>query len=271
MALRDLRDEAYDQPPHDVGVAQAIFLCTTPRTGSHRLAHALYDLGLGVMLEYFDQGTSEMLAERWSVAGDRQAPGWLDGYWREVLRRRTRNGIVAVSLFGSQLGILKQLVATVERPIFVHLYRLSMVDQIASLLAMYQTKMPYESERIVSSIPDIGEISPRSIRILHLWLALQNRKWRDFLADRPHLATSSEDFFRAPGDILRAILAQTDIAVAPAAIDQAARGVRVSGAYSINAAIKRRLIEDHAASFAALRQDGDDIAPAGKHGARAGD
>lgn len=268
MAHADLRDAAYDQPAQDAGAERVIFLCTTPRTGSHRLARALYELGLGVPLEYFDRGTAELLAARWGVAGDRQSPGWFDRYWREVLRRRTRNGTAAVSLFGSQLAIARRLVATVDRPVLIHLHRRSMVDQIASLLAIYRTKRPYDSDLVIADIPDIGEISPRSIAILHRWLALQNRKWRDFLADRPHLSTASEDFFRDPGKVLRAILAQASIALAPAAVEAAASGVRASRAYSTNADIKRRLIEEHAASFAAIRQAEDPIAPARARPAR---
>jgi hypothetical protein len=253
----DFLDQAYDQAPPGDGARRLLFVCTTPRTGSHRLGRALYDLGLGVQAEYFHPNTLDMLGTRWGVAGDRQSPGWLDAYWQEVLRRRTRGGVVAVSIFGFQLGILKRLIGPDDQPIFVHLYRRSAADQIASLLTLYQTKMPYENNKIMANIPDIGEVSPRAIRILHQWLALQNRKWRGFLADKPHLTTSSEDFFRQPGDILRAILAQGEIAVAPARLDAAAQLVRRSRAYSANAAIKQQLMRDHAATLAALAQDID--------------
>jgi LPS sulfotransferase NodH len=253
----DSLNEAYDQPPHDGGPRRLLFICTTPRTGSHRLARALYDLGLGIPSEYFHTNTLDVLGARWGLAGDRQSPGWLDGYWREVLRRRTRNGVVAVSIFGNQLGILKRVIGSAEQPILIYLYRRSAADQITSLLALYQTKMPYENQKIMANIPDIGEVSPRSIRILHQWLAQQNRKWRAFLADRPHLATSSEEFFAQPAEILRAILSHGQVDVLPSRFDEAAQFVRSSRAYSINAGIKRQFMLDHAASFAALEQDID--------------
>jgi len=248
----DFLGEVYDQVPRDDDARRLLLVCTTPRTGSHRLGRALYDLGLGIPSEYFHPNTIEALAPRWGLAGDRQSHGWLDAYWQEVLRRRTRHGIVAVSFFGTQLGILKRLLAPADRPILIHLYRRSAADQVASLLALYQTKMPYESQRKMANIPDISEISPRSIRILGQWLALQNHKWRGFLADKPHLATSSEDFFDDPAAILRAILAQGEIAVSPSRLEAAAESVSGSRAYSVNAAIKRQLLQDHAAGFAAL-------------------
>jgi LPS sulfotransferase NodH len=242
----------YDQPPQEDGAPRLLLVCTTPRSGSHRLGSALYSLGLGVPSEYFHPNTIAVLCARWGMANDPKAPGWHETYWREVVRRRTRNGILAVSFFGVQLGILKQLIGPADKPVFVHLYRRSMADQVASLLALYQTKMPYEGRATVANIPDISEISPRSIRILGQWLDLQNRKWRGFLADKPHLAVSSEDFFDEPAAILRAILAQGEITVSPSRLEAAAELVRGSRAYPVNAAIKRRLLQDHAAGFAAL-------------------
>jgi hypothetical protein len=251
----DFLGEDYDQAPHSGERRQLLVLCTTPRTGSHRLGRALYDLGLGIQAEYFHLNSVNVLGTRWRIEGDRQSPGWLDAYWQEVLRRRTRNGIAAISIFGSQLGILRRLIRPCDRPIFVHLYRRSAADQVASLLALYQTKMPYENRQVMPNIPDIGEISPRAIRVLDQWLAQQNRKWRGFLADKPHLTSASEDFFEQPAELLGAILARTGIAVSPSRIEAAAQQVRDAGAHAINADIKRRVMADHAASFAALQQD----------------
>lgn len=256
-------DERYDQPPYDGERPQLLVVCATPRTGSHSVGHALYELGLGVQAEYFHPNSFDLLGTRWGLDGDRRSPAWLDAYWREVVRRRTRNGIVAVSVFGFQLGFLKRVIRPNEQPIFLHLYRRSAADQIASLLALYQTKMPYENRLAMPNIPGISEISPRAIRILHQWLAQQNRKWRGFLADKPHLATSSEDFFRDPAEVLRAIVARSGIALSPDLIAAAAQGVRGAGAHSTNAAFKRQLMEEHAESFAALAQDVDSAAASG--------
>jgi LPS sulfotransferase NodH len=253
----DPLDQRHDQLPDAVDAPRLLFLCTTPRTGSHRLGRALYELGLGVPAEYFHPYSLDVLGTRWAIPGDCRAPGWLERYWQEIRRRRARNGIVAASLFGFQLSVLKRLIGPADSPVFIHLYRRSATDQIASLLTLYQTKMPYENQRMLTNIPGIGEISPRAIRILNQWLTQQNRKWRGFLADKPHLSVSSEDFFERPSAILRAILTQGNIAIAPGRVDAAAQLVSRSRAYSTNAAIKRRLIEDHAASFAALARDID--------------
>lgn len=254
MHDRDSLSEVHDQPPHR-GPRRLLIICTTPRTGSHRLAHALRDLGLGIPSEYFHENAINVLGERWKLSGDRQSPGWLDGYWQEVLRRRTRNGIVAVSIFGTQLGILKRLLADAEQPLLIHLYRHSTADQVASLLALYQTKMPYENRQAMPNIPGIAEISPRAILLLGRWIDQQNRKWREFLADKPHFATSSEAFFREPGELLRAIVPGSGVVVSPDDVDAAISRVETSAAHVTNAAIKRRLMEQHAESFAAVRPE----------------
>jgi len=265
-------DERYDQPPHEGERPQLLVICATPRTGSHGVGGALRDLGLGVQAEYFHPNSFDVLGTRWGVSGDRQSPNWLDAYWREVLRRRTRNGVTAISVFGFQIGFLKRVIGPSDRALFVHLYRRSAADQIASLLALYQTKKPYESQQAMPNIPGIGEISPRAIRILGQWIAQQNRKWREFLADKPHLTTSSEDFFREPGELLRAILSRTGIVLPAERVDAVADGIKAAGAHPTNAAMKRRLLEEHAASFAALRPEVDDDAAraAGPAGAPTG-
>ncbi len=204
------------------------------------------------------------------MKGERGSPGWLDAYWREVIRRRTRNGIVVASVFGFQIGFLKRVLRADDQAIFVHLYRRSVADQVASLLALYQTKMPYEEQRPRPNIPGISEISPRAIRILGQWVAQQNRKWRSFLADRPHLTTSSEDFFRDPAQLLRAILARSGIALSEDKVGAALQGVRGAGAYSTNADFKQRILEEHAASFAALGQEMGGASPPGQATRHAG-
>ncbi len=108
-------DEGYDQAPEDGDARQLLFVCTTPRTGSDRVGRALYELGLGVQAEYFHPNSFDVLGTRWGMAGDPRSPGWLAAYWQEVRRRRTRNGVVAVSIFGFQLGI-PQAVDPAGRP-----------------------------------------------------------------------------------------------------------------------------------------------------------
>jgi LPS sulfotransferase NodH len=251
----DFLDEAYDQPPHD-GARRLLFICTTPRSGSHRLGRALFELGLGIPSEYFHANTICTLGDRWGLNGDRKSAPWLDRYWQQVQRRRARGGFVAASIFGTQTHLLKRLATPGDQPVFVHLYRRSAADQIASLLALYQTKMPYENQRQMPNIPSISEISPRSIRVLDQWLDLQNRKWRTLLDGKPHLAIASEDFFADPAKILGAILEQGEFEITPSELESAADHVRRSKAYSVSAGIKRQLLLEHAASFALLDRGG---------------
>jgi LPS sulfotransferase NodH len=253
----DYLDPAFDQPPGEGGASRLLVLCTTPRAGSHRLGRALFDLGLGVQEEYLDPRVLRILGQRWGVEVDPPSPESTGAYWRQLRRRRARNGVFALSVFGHHLTILERLIVPSDRPVFVHLYRRDAADQVASLLALYRTKRPYEHDYIADDIPDISEISPRSIRLIHRSLALQNRKWRRFLADKPHLSTSCEDFFAHPGEVLRAIAARCGTDPVPSWIDAAAEAVSRSRPYALNAAVKQQILRDHAASFAALRAEDD--------------
>jgi LPS sulfotransferase NodH len=252
--LHDLAylDPAFDQTPPDDGPSTPLFLCTTPRSGSHRLGRALFDLGLGVQEEYLHAKVVRILGDRWGLNVDPQSPGSLRSYWRQVCRRRSRSGFVVASVFGSHLRTLEGVLASEPAPVFVHLYRRSVGDQLASLLALFQTKAPYEGAHRAEDIPDISEISSRSIRLLYRSLELQKDKWRRFLADKPHLSIASEDFFRRPEEALRAIVAHCGAVVPAVQIAAAAASVERSRAYSRNAAIKRQILEDHAATFASL-------------------
>ena len=97
--ILDLRiwDAAFDEPDPGDASRQHLFLCTSPRTGSHRLMRALYDVGLGVPAEYFHPASVAHLGARWQVPTDMGQPGNAERYWRQVERHRTRNGIVARS------------------------------------------------------------------------------------------------------------------------------------------------------------------------------
>jgi LPS sulfotransferase NodH len=180
-------------------------------------------------------------------------PGGIERYWAEVVRRRTRNGIVCISLFGSQLRLLERLMRPGLSPVYVYLHRRDIAEQVASLLALYQTKMPYHGEAIVPDLPGIGEVSDRAVRVLAKWIGLQNDKWRGFLNDLPHLAVASEDFLADPAATLRAVLDLGQWEAAPGALEAVAARLSGAGSYSVNAAIKAQLKRDLAPAFAALR------------------
>ena len=251
-------DAVHDQPVAAEDARQLLFICTTPRSGSHSLCRALYDLGLGVPEEYFHPNAMAQLAARWAIPSDPASPQWFEAYWQRVQQQRNRNGIVAVSLFGYQTALLTRLLRPTDQPVFLHLHRLSATDQISSLIALYQTKKPYENDQQVPQIPDIGEISPRSIRILHKWLRMQNDKWCQFLADKPHLAMTSEELFSHSDKLLTRVVEHGQWPVPRDRIAQVATEVTRSQAYSVNAEIKRRLLAENAAAFAAIADEGQD-------------
>jgi LPS sulfotransferase NodH len=252
MVDLELSGAEYDRPAPSTEPRRYLFLCTTPRSGSHRLGRALYELGLGVPTEYFHPIALLDHAHRWEVAVDVASGEGVGEYWRKACYWRTRNGVMATSLFGFQIKLLKQLLGPGDSNLFIHLHRRRPSDQVASLLAIYQTKMPYAGLGTDLYIPDIGEVSPRAIRILGQWLAMQNRKWRAFLGDHPHISIASEDFFGDPGAVLERVLRHCRFHADTALLERVAASVRSSGAYAVNAALKQKILLEFAADFAAL-------------------
>lgn len=229
-----------------------LFLCSSPRTGSHRLCEALYALGLGIPKEYFNGAYSSLLAAEWGLSLDFESKEGMMEYWRHVVRKRTRNGVVAVSLFGSQLWWLQQVLTPSDRAVFIHLRRRNMAEQVASLMALYQTKMPYADNTIVPGIPDISEISERSIGIVERTIVQQNAKCRSYIAARPHVSITTEGFLENPGETLKSILSLGEWPCDEQLLKSVATKVRQSKPYATNAAIKTQLLHDYAPTFGAM-------------------
>lgn len=248
----------YDGPPDTLRAPRYLFLCTTPRSGSHRLCRAMYELGLGVPTEYLHPWAFETIAPRLAPGVDPTTEAGFAAYWQQVCRRRQRNGVVAASVFGYQLAQVRTILADRAGDLFIQLYRRSRSDQVASLMALYQTKRPYEGEAQINGIPDISEISPRSIRIVGQFLEMQNRRWRAFLADKSHLTIATEDFFGDPAATLERIVAHAGMQPDAAAIAQAAQAVTATGVYAANRAAKQKILAAHPDAFAALDRATDD-------------
>lgn len=229
-----------------------LFLCSSPRTGSHRLCDALYALGLGIPKEYFNSAYSGLLAAEWGLSIDFESTEGMTEYWRHIVRKRTRNGVVAISVFGSQLRWLQQVVTPSDRAIFIHLSRRNLAAQVASLIALYQTKMPFENNTIVPGIPDISEISERSIGIVERSIVQQNAKCRSYIAARPHVSVTTEGFLENPGETLRSILSLGEWPCDEQLLKSVVARVRQSKPYVTNAAIKSQLLYDYAPTFAAM-------------------
>ena len=96
----ELSGEEYDRLSDEAGPPRYLFLCTTPRTGSHRLSRAMYELGLAFPAEYLHPWAFERLAERWCAEADPATPEGFEIYWSNVCRWRNRDGIVACAAFG---------------------------------------------------------------------------------------------------------------------------------------------------------------------------
>lgn len=248
----EMSGQQYDRLSGEAGPVRYLFLCTTPRTGSHRLCRALYELGLGVPTEYLHPWAFETMGKRWCAGIDLATPAGFDAYWQQVCRLRRRGGFVAVSAFGYQTAQVRRLIGDADRHVFIHLYRRSRSDQVASLMTLYQTKMPYEGQAQISGIPDLSEISPRSIRIVNQFLALQQKRWRRFLAGKPHLEITTEDFFADPACMLARIADHCGLDAANLPIAEAARSTEATHAYSVNRDAKQSLMARFPDAFAAL-------------------
>lgn len=248
----ELSGEEYDRLSGEAGPPRYLFLCTTPRTGSHRLSRAMYELGLAFPAEYLHPWAFERLAERWCAEADPATPEGFEIYWSNVCRWRNRDGIVACAAFGYQIARVRQIVGTGEGHLFIHLHRRTRSDQVASLMALYQTKMPYEGHSRISGIPDISEISPRSIRIVSQFLDLQERRWQAFLRDKPHLSVASEEFFADPASVLERIASYCGRDPVTLPIAEAAGRAAAAQAYTIGRETKNGLMAQFPEAFAEL-------------------
>lgn len=248
----------YDGQPDETHPPRYLLLCTTPRTGSHRLCRAMYELGLGVPTEYLHPWAFVTMAPRFSPGVDPETSEGFAAYWQQVCRYRQRGGLVAASVFGYQIAQVKAIIGDRDGDLFIHLFRRNRGEQVASLMALYQTKMPYEGEARISGIPDISEISPRSIRIVDQFLRAQNRRWRAYLADKPHLAIASEDFFADPEAVLERIAVHCGFAPNSLPIAEAARAIEGTSAYTANRNAKQKILADFPDAFAALDRAAED-------------
>ncbi len=248
----ELSGEEYDRLSDEAGAPRYLFLCTTPRTGSHRLSRAMYELGLAFPGEYLHPWAFERMGKRWCPEADPATPEGFEVYWSNVCRWRGRDGIVACAAFGYQIAQVRQIVGTGEGHLFIHLHRRTRSDQVASLMTLYQTKMPYEGHAQISGIPDISEISPRSIRIVNQFLDLQERRWQAFLRDKPHLAVASEDFFADPAGVLERIAIHCGRDPAALPIAEAAGMAAATRAYTVNRDTKNELMAQFPEAFAGL-------------------
>ncbi|MCC6828675.1 MAG: hypothetical protein IT550_10655 [Novosphingobium sp.] len=246
----------HDRPWETGEPERHLFLCTTPRSGSHRLGRALFTLGIGCPAEYFHPSVVSDLAQRWQVPHAFASHDALRAYWQRVCALRRQQGTVAASLFAYQIRHLAALGLPADRSIHIHLRRRKLGQQVASLITLYRTKRPFDGEEEVSFIPDLNEISPRAIRILGQWIKMQNRRWEAFLADKPHVTVISEDFFARPDVIVPQVLDACGLAASPAAIDALLADLRASGSYNLDSDEKRRLLAEFAADFAALDREG---------------
>lgn len=96
-----LDDAAFDQPPLPEGRARRSYvICTTPRSGSWMLCRQLYNAGLGVPSEYFNELHLVPLCRRWGV-DPRDTRAYLDAL---RMHRTTPNGAWGAKLMWTQFA-----------------------------------------------------------------------------------------------------------------------------------------------------------------------
>ena len=212
--LHDLAylDAAFDQPSDEAAAPRMLVLCTTPRCGSHRLGRALFDLGLGVQEEYLHSKVMRILGGRWAVDVDPQSAD-------------SPLGLLAASLPMARARRICRAVDFRQSPEHPQaVYPAVGPAGLRPSLSPKRGRPGRQLDRthaeprrpIIATIatmswrtfPASANILPRSIGLVHRYLALQNRKWRRFLADERHLSISSEAFFARPTEVLQAIVAQ---------------------------------------------------------------
>lgn len=212
---------------------KSYFLCSTPRSGSTLLCHALQQTGkLGAPDEFFSPDSEA----RWGAEPD--------ALIRQLIAERTVNGVFGIKAhFNEFMPVYLSKHMEWLRPAqYVFLDRGDKVAQAVSLVKADQGGWWNSLQTKPSAKPryDYDEI----LRALHFILE-QNHAWAAFFAanDIERLSITYERFLEAPGETVRLIGEYLDVDVDPALIDLERLALRPQRDET-NAAWRARFIAD---------------------------
>lgn len=213
---RQISSELLDQP--FCPVRAKVFICSTPRTGSYFLCRAMIHHGIGIPHEYFHllHGTIigprvgiNALQNSWSLrteAGVRQA------YIREVMNRRTVNGIFSAKVQWSELARFlnnPEGLELFQNGHFLYLYREDLLAQAISLHISHQTgRWGFDDPVASEPRPEPNFLDNASINKYLQEISMHDMAWRMFFARNQisPLTVSYENLIDDTGGVLRSMV-----------------------------------------------------------------
>lgn len=124
------------------GVKRAIYICSTPRVGSHALARYMTSLGWGVPFEYYaDYVVKILLGRMFGGSSDHTRSG--SSFYREyetfLLGKRVVDGIFSAKIMVDQIPLFNKIHENGfnkgVKNSFVYVWRADLVGQVASFIA----------------------------------------------------------------------------------------------------------------------------------------
>jgi LPS sulfotransferase NodH/GT2 family glycosyltransferase len=211
-----ISSDVLDQP--HCPVRAKIFICSTPRTGSYLLCRAMIHHGIGIPHEYFHALHAATIGPR--VGIDALQNGWLlktdaglrQAYIREVMSRRTVNGIFSAKVQWSELAHFlfnQEGLELFQNGHFLYLYRKDLLAQAISLHISYQTGR-WGFDDLVTSEPraEPNFLDNASINKYLNEISLHDMAWRRFFTRHriSPLIVSYESLIADTGSVLRSMV-----------------------------------------------------------------
>lgn len=234
---QQVHGEAFDQPEFH-GNPTKIFICSSPRTGSWMLGRYMINAGLGIPAEYFNRLHIPRIAQRFGVDGVEDL-GWktkgrvrrflarqagrdpkaefVERYAKQLVRRRTRDGIFAAKLhFHQYWGTLRNPPGWrfLDGGVFVHLYREDLLGQAISYHFSVQTgRWGFDEEVTTPPATNPDFFAPDRISAYADELAREDAGWRAFFAcnEISALRVSYEETRADPNGVLAEIARRAGI------------------------------------------------------------
>lgn len=195
-----------------------IIICTTPRTAGHALANHMRIAGWGVPAEYFHPVMATAIDGRWTkktASNFTEIMNSAQSYGDNLLKHRVKNGIFSAKVFPYDFYYLKRSIGN-ENARYIYLERSDRASQLVSLVALYSTGRPFDSDLELSISKKTQVINEAVISKIYKILLAQIRYWEVFfekIAPSDWIRIKMEDFVANPSYYVKQISRQFNIPI----------------------------------------------------------
>jgi LPS sulfotransferase NodH len=189
-----------------------LLICTTPRTGGHALAAALWAQGWGMPLEYFNPDFMISLQQRWinsNVQNFAAAKENLKSYGQHLMEKRSSSNLLSIKLIPEHVTTFEAAFTTAQfARNYIHMTRRDKVAQTISLAAMLLTRRAFESDFELKYIPKIRSLDNQQMLKFYNWILASEEFWRGHVSNLPEsqvVHLEWEDFQSSPKRVLASI------------------------------------------------------------------